>query len=87
MGGCKKPRKHSLYCREGVVGATRAGSNLAIGTPLPYEMRSLGYPTKNSLRGTIAILKGNMASRQIPFFRDNGPSGLFVARVGKILVI
>jgi len=40
-------------------GGTRAGSNPVFGTPLPEEMRSLGYPTKNNLRGTIAILKEN----------------------------
>jgi len=39
--------------------ASGAGSTPAFGTPLPEEMRSLGYPTKNSLRGTIAILKGS----------------------------
>jgi hypothetical protein len=29
----------------------------------------------NPAFGTIAILKGNLASRQVPFFRENGPSG------------
>ena len=43
-------------------------------------MRSLGYPIKNNLRGTIAILKGNLAPRQVPFYRKNGPSGKKVAR-------
>ena len=50
-------------------------SNPAFGTPLPEEMRSLGYPTKNNLRGTIAILKGNLAESQVPFSRIFGPSG------------
>jgi hypothetical protein len=50
------------------LGETRAGSSPPFGTPLPEEMRSLGYPTKNNLRGTIAILKGNLASRQVLFF-------------------
>ena len=27
-------------------------ANPPFGTPLPKEMRSLGYPTKNNLRGT-----------------------------------
>ena len=48
------------------------------GTPLPEEMRSLGYPAKNILRGTIAIPKGNLALRQVPFFRISGPSGSHV---------
>jgi hypothetical protein len=30
--------------------------------------------------GTIAILKGNLAPRQIPFFVKNGPTGSFKAR-------
>src|SRR5665811_2362726 len=30
--------------------------------------------------GTIAILKGNLAFRRSPFFRENGPSGQKVAR-------
>ena len=29
----------------------------------------------NPAFGTIAILKGNLASGQVPFFRENGPSG------------
>jgi len=49
-------------------GETRAGSIPAFGTPLPEEMRSLGYPTKNNSRGTIAILKGNPDYRRVPFF-------------------
>ena len=39
----------------------------------------------NPAFGTIAILKGNLASRQVPFFREIAPSGPFVARVEKLV--
>jgi hypothetical protein len=58
-------------------GTCQAGEPAGRAPPLPEEMRSLGYPAKNNLRGTIAILKGSLASRHVPFFRknENGPSG------------
>ena len=45
----------------GREGTTRTGYSIASRSSPPF--------------GTIAILKGNLASCQVPFFRNNGPSG------------
>ena len=33
----------------------------------------------NPAFGTIVILKGNLASRQVPFFHEKGPGGPFAS--------
>ena len=49
---------------------------------LPYR-RGGGGETRGGSSppfGTISILKGNLASRQVPFFRKIGATGQFLAR-------
>ena len=58
--------------RERVRRASRPGGRRH-GGPEPHR--------SNPAFGTIAILKGISVSRRDPFFRENGPSGLKVARV------